>query len=43
MEALWLLDKDLNPYNEWVKSGRPDFPNQEHQKIMREMEVSRFH
>ena len=40
MMALWLLDNaNGNPYSIWVKEGRPDFPNLEHQKAMREQEV----
>ena len=38
--ALYLLDKDLHPYNVWVRDGRPDFPSLELQQQMRLQEVS---
>ena len=38
--ALYLLDKDLHPYNVWVRDGRPDFPSLELQRQMRLQEVS---
>ena len=38
--ALWLLDNfNGNPYNIWLKVGKPDFPSLEQQKSMRDQEV----